>query len=168
MGARAQRLAHLLLYYAPIFRRRIPCMPRLLEFIRHHPYLIAAAVVIILLFIGDELLRRLRKYRELRPVEGVLLINKGAAVLDIRPTKDFGTGHVIGARNIPLPELESRLTELDKFKEQPLIVYCDTGQTSHRAANLLIKRGFKAVNTLKGGIKAWQIEHLPLEHGERS
>lgn len=142
-------------------------MPRLLEFIRHHPYLIAAAVIIILLFIGDELLRRLRKYRELRPAEGVLLINKGAAVLDIRPSKDFGTGHVIGARNIPAAELDNRVAELDKFKEQPLIVCCDAGQASQKAANLLIKRGFKAVHTLKGGIKAWQSEHFPLERGER-
>jgi rhodanese-related sulfurtransferase len=143
-------------------------MPRLLEFIRHHPYLIAAAVIILLLFIGDELWRRLRKYRELPPVAGVLLINKGAAVLDIRPSKEFGAGHVIGARNIPFAELQSRMTELDKFREQPLIVYCDAGQTSHKAANLLTKNGFKAVHTLKGGIKAWQIEHLPLERGERS
>lgn len=143
-------------------------MPRLLEFIRHHPYLIAAAVVIILLFIGDELLRRLRKYRELRPAESVLLINKGAAVLDIRPSKDYGGGHVIGARNIPLGELDGRMTELDKFKEQALIVYCDAGQTSQKAANLLVKHGFKSVHTLKGGIKAWQNEHFPLERGERS
>lgn len=142
-------------------------MPRLLEFIRHHPYLIAAAAVIILLFIGDELLRRLRKYRELRPAESVLLINKGAAVLDIRPSKEFSGGHVIGARNIPVAELDTRLAELDKFKEQPVIVCCDTGQASQKAAATLIKRGFNTVYTLKGGIKSWQIEHFPLERGDR-
>ena len=143
-------------------------MPRLLEFIHHHPYLIAAAVIIILLFIGDELLRRLRKYRELRPAESVLLINKGAAVLDIRPHTEFSGGHVIGARNIPVAELDTRIAELDKFKEQPVIVCCDSGQTSSKAAATLIKRGFQAVHILKGGIKAWQSEHLPLERGERS
>lgn len=143
-------------------------MPRLLEFIRHHPYLILAAVIIILLFIGDELWRRMRKYREVVPAEGVLLINKGALVLDIRPSKDFGAGHVIGARNIPSAELDGRMTELDKFREQPFVVYCDVGQTSHKAANLLIKHGFKAVHIIKGGIKAWQNEHFPLERGEKS
>ena len=138
-------------------------MPRLLEFVRHHPYLIVAAVVIILLLIGDELWRRMRKYREVVPAAGVLLLNKGAAVLDIRPTKDFDAGHVIGARNIPATELEGRVMELDKFKEQPLIVCCDAGQASHKVANQLIKHGFKTVHILKGGIKAWQNEHFPLE-----
>lgn len=140
-------------------------MPRLLEFTHHHPYLIAAAVIIILLFVGDELLRRMRKYREVGPSEGVLLINKGAAVVDIRAPGDFGKGHLIGARNIPAAELDARVTELDKFKDQPMLICCDAGQTSQKAANVLIKHGFKAVHTMKGGIRAWQNEHLPLEHG---
>ena len=140
-------------------------MPRLLEFAQHHPYLIAAAVIVILLFFGDELLRRMRKYREVVPAEGVLLINKGAAVVDIRPSKDFGAGHVIGAHNIPAAELDGRLTELDKFKEQAVIVCCDAGTASQKVANVLIKHGFKAVHTIKGGIKAWQNANLPLERG---
>ncbi len=149
----------------PLCATSTASMLRVLEFVGHHPYLIAAALLIILLFIGDEVLRRLRKYRELAPAESVFLINKGAAVLDIRPSKDFDDGHVIGARNIPAAELDSRVTELDKFKEQPLIIYCDTGPTSQRAAGILIKHGFKAVHTLKGGIRAWQNEHFPLERG---
>ncbi|MGA9853160.1 MAG: rhodanese-like domain-containing protein [Gammaproteobacteria bacterium] len=140
-------------------------MQRLLEFAGHHPYLIAAAVIIILLFAGDELLRRMRKYREVTAAEGVLLINRGAAVVDIRPSKDFDAGHVIGARNIPAVELDARVAELDKFKEQPLIVCCDVGQASQKAAGTLIKHGFKVVHTIKGGIKAWQNEHFPLERG---
>lgn len=140
-------------------------MSRVLEFSGHHPYLIAAAVLIILLFIGDEILRRLRKYRELAPAESVLLINKGAAVLDIRPPKDYSEGHVIGARNIPTAELDARVAELDKFRQQPVIIYCDSGPTSQKAAAILIKHGFQAVHTLKGGIRAWQTEHFPLERG---
>jgi rhodanese-related sulfurtransferase len=140
-------------------------MPRLLEFAGHHPYLIAAALLIILLFVGDELLRRLRKFRELTPAEAVLLINKGASVLDIRLPKDFDQGHVIGARNIPSAELDARVAELEKFKQQPMIVYCESGQTSQKAAVILIKHGFQAVHTLKGGIRSWQQEHFPLERG---
>jgi len=140
-------------------------MPRLLEFAGHHPYLIAAAVLILVLFVGDELLRRLRKYREVAAAESVLLINKGAAVVDIRPPKEFSEGHVIGAYNIPAAELDGRLSELDKYKQQPVIVYCDSGNTSQKAAGMLVKHGFKAVHTLKGGIRGWQNEHFPLERG---
>lgn len=139
-------------------------MPRLLEFIHHHPFLIAAAVIVILLFFGDELLRRMRKYREVGPSESVLLINQGAAVVDIRAPGDFDKGHLIGARNIPSTELDVRVTELDKFKDQPTLICCDAGQTGQKAASVLIKHGFKAVHTMKGGIRAWQNEHLPLEH----
>jgi rhodanese-related sulfurtransferase len=140
-------------------------MPRLLEFTGHHPYLIAAAILILVLFVGDELLRRLRKYREIAAAQSVLLINKGAAVVDIRTPKQFSEGHVIGAHNIPTTELDGRISELEKYKQQPVIVYCDSGNTSQKAAALLVKHGFKAVHTLKGGIRGWQSEHLPLEHG---
>jgi rhodanese-related sulfurtransferase len=140
-------------------------MPRLLEFAGHHPYLIAAAVIIILLFVGDELLRRLRKYQEVAAAQSVLLINKGAVVVDIRPPKQFSEGHVIGAYNIPAAELDGRTSELDKYRQQPVIVYCDSGNTSQKAAAMLVKRGFKDVRTLKGGIRGWQNEHLPLERG---
>ena len=140
-------------------------MPRLIEFAGHHPYLIAAAILILVLFVGDELLRRLRKYREVTAAESVLLINKGATVVDIRASKEFSEGHVIGAHNIPAAELDGRLSELDKYKQQPVIVYCENGTTSQKAAGMLVKHGFKAVHTLKGGIRGWQNEHFPLERG---
>ncbi|MDE2091110.1 MAG: rhodanese-like domain-containing protein [Gammaproteobacteria bacterium] len=138
-------------------------MSRLLEFTSHHPYLIAAALVILLLLMGDELLRRLRKYRDVTAAESVLLINKGAAIVDIRQPKEFSAGHVIGAHNIPAAELDGRLSELDKYKQQPVIVCCESGQSSQKVAGLLVKQGFKSVHTLKGGIRGWQNEHFPLE-----
>ncbi|HET7921380.1 MAG TPA: rhodanese-like domain-containing protein [Gammaproteobacteria bacterium] len=138
-------------------------MPRLLEFAGHHPYLVGAAILIVLLFVADTLLRRLRKYREVPPAEAVRLINQGAAVLDLRAAKNFDSGHVIGARNIPGAELDGRLPELDKFREQPLLVYCQSGNTSHAHAAALAKAGFQQVFSLKGGIAAWQSENFPLE-----
>ncbi len=138
-------------------------MPRLLEFAGHHPYLIAAAALILVLFVADEALRRLRKFREVLPAQGVLLINKGAAVVDIRSPKDYSEGHVIGARNIPAAELDTRIAELDKFKAQPIVIYCDSGNTSQKAAAILAKHGFASVHSLKGGIRSWQNEQFPLE-----
>lgn len=140
-------------------------MPRLLEFAGHHPYLIAAAVLILLLFVADEVLRRLRKFRELVPAQSVLLINKGAAVVDIRSPKDYSEGHVIGARNIPAAELDARVSELDRYKQQPIIVYCDSGNSSQKAAATLAKHGFASVHSLKGGIRSWRNEQFPLERG---
>jgi len=140
-------------------------MPRLLEFAGHHPFLIAAAVIIILLFVVDESLRRLRKYREVAPAQGVLLINQGAAVLDIRTPKEFSEGHVIGAHNIPAADLGARISELDKYKGQPVLIYCDSGNTSQKAASTLAKNGFESVHSLKGGIRSWRNEQFPVERG---
>ncbi|MDE2235714.1 MAG: rhodanese-like domain-containing protein [Gammaproteobacteria bacterium] len=140
-------------------------MPRLLEFSGHHPFLIAAAVLIILLFLADESLRRLRKYREVAPAQGVLLINKGAAVVDIRTPKEYSEGHVIGARNIPAADLAARISELDKHRGQPVLVYCDSGNSSQKAASTLAKHGFESVHSLKGGIRSWRNEQFPVERG---
>ena len=140
-------------------------MQRLIEFSQHHPLLIGLAVLVLVALAVDEGLRRLRKYREVGPAEGVLLINKGAAVLDLRTEGEFTTGHIIHARNIPLSELEARAAELEKLRGQSLLVYCKSGSDAATAAAKLAKRGFEPLAVLKGGISAWQQEQLPLERG---
>jgi rhodanese-related sulfurtransferase len=140
-------------------------MQRLIEFSQHHPLLIGLAVLALLALAVDEGLRRLRKYREIGPAESVLLINKGAVVLDLRTENEFSAGHIIHARNIPLSELETRSAELEKLRGQPLLVYCKSGSDAATAAAKLSKRGFEPLAVLKGGISAWQQEHLPLERG---
>lgn len=138
-------------------------MSRLIEFIGHHYLLVGIAVALMLALAVDEALRRLRKYREVSPAHGVLLINKGAAVLDLRSQAEYSAGHVIGARNIPLTELDARLGELEKHKTGPLLLVCKSGESAGGAAARLIKQGFQQLAVLKGGIAAWQQEQLPLE-----
>ena len=148
---------------APILSNSAIPMSRLLEFSHHHPYLIGAAFLIAVLFIADTVARRLRKFRDIAPGEAVLLINKGAKVIDVRAAKDFAEGHIIGARNIPAAEFEGRVAELEKFREQPVVVYCESGHTSLRQAAVLTKNGFQNVSNLKGGLTAWRKESMPVE-----
>ena len=140
-------------------------MQRLLEFSLHHYVLVSLAVLALLALGVDELLRRLRKYREVSPAEGVLLINQGAAVLDLRSQAEFSAGHIINARNLPMAELEARAAELDKLRGQSLLVYCKSGNEADAAAAKLVKRGFQPLAVLKGGLAAWQQEQFPLERG---
>lgn len=96
--------------------------------------------------------------------EATLLINRqDAVVLDVRETNDFSTGHIINARNIPASQLESRLTEIAKFKEKPVIVHCDNGQRSGSALAVLKKHGFNNVLSLRGGFAAWKQAGMPTE-----
>lgn len=140
-------------------------MPRLLEFIQHHPLLVGVLALALLALVADELLRRMRKYREVGAAQAVLLINKGAPVLDLRAADEFSAGHIINARNLPLTELDGRVAELETLKGQPLLLCCKDGNQSGSAAARLAKLGFGPLSMLKGGIEAWQREQFPLERG---
>ena len=74
-------------------------------------------------------------------------------ILDVRnpyELEDKSLGHIDGVLNIPLPELEKQLSELDEFKDKDIAVICRSGNRSGTATDLLVKNGFKAVNVLGG------------------
>jgi rhodanese-related sulfurtransferase len=140
-------------------------MQRFAEFIQHHLLLFALAGVLLAALAVDEALRRLRKFREVPPGEGVLLMNKGAAVVDLRAPGEFSAGHIINARNLPMAELDARVGELEKYREQGLLLCCQSGTDALKAAARLTKQGFAKLYVLKGGIAAWKQDQFPLERG---
>lgn len=74
-------------------------------------------------------------------------------LLDVRDDTEWELAHLEGAIHIPLPELESRLDELDAARE--VIVYCHVGERSVDACLVLWNAGFRKVRNLTGGIDAW-------------
>jgi len=74
--------------------------------------------------------------------------------LDVRQPKEYKSGHLPGAKLIPMGELDSRLGELDK--EKPIVIYCAIGGRSRVAAQMLAGKEFKKIYNLTGGIKAWE------------
>ena len=86
-----------------------------------------------------------------------------ALVLDLRPAAEFASGHILGARNLPLADLERRAGELDKHKAKPVIVHCADGNRAGGAVALLRRNGFANVVNLSGGYAAWQQAGLPVE-----
>ncbi len=96
--------------------------------------------------------------------EAVRLINRrDALVIDVRDAAEYAAGHIPKSRHIPATELNGRLPELDKFKERPVVVSCQSGTRAQRACAVLNKAGFKEVVVLQGGIAAWQQAGMPLE-----
>jgi rhodanese-related sulfurtransferase/DNA-binding transcriptional ArsR family regulator len=83
-------------------------------------------------------------------------------VLDVRPPEEYSAGHLPGAVNIPIHELEKRLKELPKRKE--VIAYCRGPYClmSYDAVSLLRKRGIKA-RRLEAGLPEWRSSGLPVE-----
>jgi len=95
--------------------------------------------------------------------QATLLMNReDALVLDVRETGEWSSGHITGARHITLAQLEKRMSELEKFKEKPIIVICATGNRSSSACGQLRKGGFAKVFNLAGGVSAWREANLPL------
>jgi rhodanese-related sulfurtransferase len=77
-------------------------------------------------------------------------------LLDVRnphELEDKSLGHIDGVLNIPLPELENRLGELDEFKDNDIAVICRSSRRSGTATDLLVKNGFNAVNVLGGMVQ---------------
>lgn len=95
--------------------------------------------------------------------EATLLLNReDAMILDVRETQEWSAGHIANARHIASAQLEKRISEIEKFKETPVIVCCAGGSRSGAACNVLRKAGFLRVYNLAGGISAWTGAGLPL------
>jgi len=91
----------------------------------------------------------------------MLMSRKSALVLDVREPDEFAQGHLQGARNVPLSQLESRIKELEKFRDKPVLVVCQRGSRASKAAKLLKAQKFSALNVLKGGMQAWLDANMP-------
>lgn len=75
-------------------------------------------------------------------------------VLDVRTPVEFEMTN-IGGTLIPLPELQSRLHELDEYKDREIVVICRSGARSGSAVAMMQQAGFQKVLNLKGGLLAW-------------
>ena len=84
-----------------------------------------------------------------------LLSNHNYIFIDVRTQQEYDTGHIPNSTHIPVESLESRIDEIQKFKEKRIIVYCRSGNRSLKGTKILNKYGFEAVN-LSGGMLQWK------------
>jgi rhodanese-related sulfurtransferase len=140
-------------------------MDRLLEYCAHHPYLAALAGLAAVAVLAYEVWLRAQNAGALGPQEVIRLMNQGATVLDLRAADAFAAGHINGARHFDAGQILNAGESLRKYKERPLIVYCDRGTTAPSAVRTLLQQGFTKVFNLRGGLAAWRAENLPLARG---
>lgn len=93
----------------------------------------------------------------MKQLEEMLESGRRFTLLDVRDPAAFGSGHLSGAVNIPLEELEERVDEI--AKERPVLIYCGHGSRSLLAARLLDGYGFRAVSVL-GGLSYYRGRHF--------
>jgi len=102
----------------------------------------------------------------LAPNGAVQLINREkAVVIDVCEPGEYAAGHVVGAKNVPLGQLDSKLVGTVKNKTLPLILVCQSGARSGRAVAIAKKLGYEQAQSLAGGMGAWKAANLPVEKG---
>lgn len=84
-------------------------------------------------------------------------------ILDVRTPREFSKGHVPGAINIPVGELENRLSELSLHKTGEVVVYCRSGRRTMIAVKVLQDAGFARILKMEGNMPAWESGGLPVE-----
>jgi len=99
---------------------------------------------------GDVSVERARELIQKRP---------SLMILDVRTDAEFRDGHIEGAMNIPVGELEGRLGELDRDDE--MLVYCRTGNRSGTAVGILEGNDFTKIYHMNEGITAWTSAGYP-------
>lgn len=138
-------------------------MEQYLTFVSHNLMLFAALAVILVMLFYNLFGHRLRGYQIVAPADAVNLINHNdAVVLDVREANEFQEGHIVNAIHIPQTALGKRVNELEKYKQNPIIVGCRSGHRSGQACAALKKQGFEKVYNLQGGVMAWRSANLPL------
>jgi len=135
-------------------------LEQVIEFVSNHLLLVTALVVLLVALVVTE---NKRGGLSVSTHEATKLINREkAVVLDLRAKSEFQSGHIVDALNLPYTSLASRLNELEKYKERPIILVCKMGQHSGAAAKILMKAGYNQVTRMSGGMAEWNSSNLPV------
>ncbi len=82
-----------------------------------------------------------------------------ALLVDVRSGSEFASGHIPGAVNIPMDQIEARLDDLDR--NLPIVLICQAGKRARMTAGLL-ESCQRQLSVLEGGTKAWIEAGLPV------
>ena len=139
-----------------------PPMERLIQYVTNHPLLAASVAVALIVVVIWETRVRAHGESAISSQDLIRLMNQGALVLDIRKPEEFAQGHVNGAKLLPSEQILTAGESFKRFKEKPVVVYCDSGSLAAAAVRQLNAQGFTKAFTLRGGFAGWRAENLPV------
>jgi len=137
-------------------------MERLIEYVTHHPLLVGAVALALVLVITTESRLRATAFAAISAQDLIRLMNQGALVLDIRKPEEYAAGHVNGAKHLPSDQILTAGENFKRFKDKPVVVYCESGSLASSAVRQLQEQGFTKAYTLRGGFAGWRAENLPV------
>jgi rhodanese-related sulfurtransferase len=133
------------------------------QFVSHQWYLFG----ILSMLLAGLLYHETRKAGpQVSPQQLSRLVNQeNAVVVDVRPAKDYRTGHIVDALNLPYDQVAKQIGQMDQYQGRPVVVVCKMGQHSSGVAKQLKAKGFDSVYRLQGGIMEWTSSQMPLVKG---
>jgi len=100
----------------------------------------------------------------LEPLEAKEIIeNENPMVIDVRPSFMYSQGHLPKAINIPVQEINNRISELPKDKEAKIITVCNHGNASLHALLTLKSLGYNDIKSMNSGTVGWKEKGYPTE-----
>lgn len=100
--------------------------------------------------------------QEIDVQEAYRLHQEGVFTLDVRTAEEYQAGHIPGAVLIPLEELVVRVGELPVG--EPILIYCQNGNRSLQAMNMLGDAAFRNLSSMKGGFNVWVSSEYPVAY----
>ena len=93
-------------------------------------------------------------YNEIDSTKTVELIGetKNTLVIDVRDADAYAEGHLTNAINIPFDEFEEKIADLEGYKDQTIVLICNTGNKSGKAGKMLVDKGFTKVYNAEDGM----------------
>ena len=133
---------------------------QIFDFITNHYILVSAFVFLLVAFVINE---GKQGGAAITTTNLVNLVNReGAVLVDIRDIKEYGAGHIAGALSMPVSSIDTRIGELESYKEKPVVLVCKMGQHASATGRKFKDLGFENVRRLSGGMAEWTANGLPV------
>lgn len=135
-------------------------MALFLEFVAQQWVLFAALLAVLVMLVLHE---ARKSGPALSPQQAITRVNsEGGVFVDLRDGGEYKAGHIVDALHIPASKLGSRLGELEKYRDKPVVLVCKMGQSAGAAGKQLKAAGFSKVYKMAGGMLEWNNLQLPL------
>ena len=120
-------------------------------------------IIALVILIGSMLYKRFPvigngKVKNVSAEEAYMLIkeNKDILILDVRTPSEYKSGHIKGAKSLPVNSFAVELKKLESYKDRPILVHCASGGRSPSAVRILLKNNFKNVYHMNRGLSGWK------------
>ena len=100
----------------------------------------------------------MNNFKMIKAVEAKKIMDTtNCKILDVRTLEEFEQGHIDNAILLPLDEINDKVEEIFKDKEETILIYCRSGVRSKEACNIMVKKGYTNIIEF-GGIVDWPFE----------